>query len=138
MKSAIFINVKEKDKKKLLFELVERFYHEGERVVIYCSNEDIANDIDRFLWVFKQESFIPHKIFKYIEEDALEKIAIVYTEQNPILTKILISYDKCDLAFASTFEKVYEFVEPSKEAIIESRKRYKFLKENGYLMHYEE
>lgn len=138
MKSAIFLNIKEKDKNKLLFELIERFYYEGEKVVIFTSTQERANELDRFIWIYKQESFIPHKIFTYSEEDALEKIAIVYNKLNPFSANVLIVYDKCDLDFALNFEKIYEFVEHTKEAIIESRKRYKFYKDKGYVMHYEE
>ncbi|MCX7990910.1 MAG: DNA polymerase III subunit chi [Proteobacteria bacterium] len=138
MKSATFLNVKEKDKNKLLFELVERFYYEGEKIVIFTSDEDRANELDRFIWVYKQESFIPHKIFKYSEEDAPEKIAVVYEELNPITAKVLIVYDKCNLNFAVNFERIYEFVEQNRDDILESRKRYKFYKEKGFLMHYEE
>lgn len=138
MKSATFLNTKEKEKNKLIFELVERFYYEGERIVIFCLSQDRAQEIDRFLWTYKQESFIPHKIFTYEEEEALEKIAIVYTEINPISAKILIADEKPSLGYSMAFERIYEFVEQSKEAIIESRKRYKLYKDNGFLMHYEE
>lgn len=138
MKSATFLNVRDKDKNKVLFELVERFYYEGQKVVIFTASIDMANELDRFIWVYKQESFIPHKIFTYSETDSLENIAIVIDNLNPISAQILIAYDKCDMSYALTFEKIFEFVENSKDAIIESRRRYKFYKDNGYVMHYEE
>ncbi len=138
MKQANFLNTKNKEKNKIIFELVERLYYEGEKVLIYCKSEERASELDRFLWTYKQESFIPHRIFHYEEAEAPEIIAIVTEEINPIGADSIIVDEKCRLDFSQQFKKIYEFIEQSKEDIIDSRKRYKFYKDNGFIMHYEE
>ncbi len=132
-----FIDTKNADRNKLIFLLVEKIYKSGEKAVIFTNNDDRANDLDRFLWIHKQEAFIPHKIFKYEEEDAPEKIAIVIKEINPIrAAKIILDYP-CSLEFASTFDEIIDFADhTSEKSLQESRKRFKKFKESGFIMDY--
>lgn len=51
----------------LICELVEKYYTEGKRVLIFLEDKNKSSALDEYLWTFKQASFIPHAIFaKYI------------------------------------------------------------------------
>jgi len=131
-----FIDTSEKDKK--IFEIILNQYKENHKVVIFTNNEERAEYLDRFLWVFKQEAFIPHKIFKYVEEDALESIAIVVDEINPINAKKVILDTPSSLDFATSFYEVFDFVDnSSSKTLKESRERFKRYRDAGFSMNYE-
>ncbi|MCD6045743.1 MAG: holC [Gammaproteobacteria bacterium] len=40
--------------------LAEKAYSHHKTVYIYCAENKIAVDLDKLLWTFKEESFIPH------------------------------------------------------------------------------
>lgn len=134
----IFIDTQSKDKDKIIFNIVENNYKNGKKTVIFTADEERANYIDRFLWVFKQESFIPHKIFKYKEEETLESVAIVLEEFNPIDADKVILDAPASLDFVKNFQEVYDFVDySSKTALQESRMRFKNFRDSGFVMQYQ-
>lgn len=137
-KNCYFFDTVENEKDKLIFELVYKIFKKNRRVVIYTNTEERANDLDRFLWIYKQEAFLPHKIFTYEEKEAIENIAIVTEELNPIEAKEIILDTPCSSNFASNFEVIFDFVDQSSEIRIkESRLRYKLFRDLGYSMHYQ-
>lgn len=135
MKNCYFVDTV--DKNKYIFSIIEQNYKEKTKVVIFTNTKERAEEIDRILWILKQESFIPHKIFKYEELDALEPVAIVFEEINPINADTLIMDTPCSINFASKFNIIYDFVDKtSDEALQKSRERYAKFKDMKYNMHY--
>lgn len=127
-----------KDKEKRIFEIVLNQYNENHKIILYTNNEERADYLDRFLWIYKQETFIPHKIFKYVEEESMENIAIVFEEINPINAKKIILDMPCSLNFAKQFYEIYDFVDSSTaKTLKESRERFKQYKNAGFSMNYE-
>lgn len=135
MKTCYFIDTL--DKNKYIFSLAEQHYKDRIKTVIFTDTKERAEEIDRILWTLKQEAFIPHKIFKYEEPDALESIAITYQEINPIKAETLIMDTPCSISFALKFNTIYDFVDKSSdESLQKSRERYAKFKEMKYNMHY--
>jgi DNA polymerase III subunit chi len=42
--------------------LLEKAYLRGHRVYVYCGNQQDAENLDKLLWTFKDNSFIPHNL----------------------------------------------------------------------------
>lgn len=103
-----------------LFEIVEHAYNHREKVLIFAQNEERATAIDRTLWILKQETFIPHKIFSGHEPDCAVRVAIVTSEINPVEAGILIADGHCSLEFACGFDSVHEFVNRASPEIHEA------------------
>jgi DNA polymerase-3 subunit chi len=110
MRACIFHDTSPGQQDRKLLEIVERAYNQHLHVLIYAQNEERAAAIDRFLWILKQESFIPHKIFTRNEPDAAVTIGIVTSEINPVDAKILVADGHCSLEYACHFDTVHEFV----------------------------
>lgn len=126
MKACIFhdVNLGQRDRK--LFEIVEHAYNQRANVVVYAASEARAAVIDRFLWILRQEAFIPHKIILKNEVDSSVPIAIVTSEINPVGGTILIADGHCSLEFAAGFDTIHEFVDrSSSETQQECRDRYR-------------
>jgi DNA polymerase IIIc chi subunit len=120
MKACIFHDPNPGQQDRRLFEIVEHAYNQREKVLIYAQSEERAAAIDRFLWILRQEAFIPHKIIARDEPDSSVPIAIVTSEINPVEASILIADGHCSLDFTGRFDTVHEFVNRSTPEIHEA------------------
>ncbi|HTY62642.1 MAG TPA: DNA polymerase III subunit chi [Acidobacteriota bacterium] len=126
MKACIFHDLNPGQRDRKLFDIVEHAYNQHAQTVIYAPNEARAAVIDRFLWILRQESFIPHKIFLKKDPDLSVPVAIVTSEINPVGGSILVADGHCSLEFAAGFEMIHEFVDRSSAEIQEAcRERFR-------------
>ena len=109
-----------------VFEIVEDAYNRREKVLIFASSDERAAEIDRFLWIIRQDSFIPHKIVHETDGSSGVSVTIVTTEWNPLQAGILIADGHCSLEFAFGFSMIHEFVSRSSPEIQQvCRNRYR-------------
>jgi len=121
-----------------VFEIVDSAYDRREKVLVFVQNSDRAQSVDQLLWRFRQETFIPHKIFTADEPDQDCPVAIVTGEFNPIGAAILIAEAHCSLDFACGFETVHEFVNRSTAEVHQAcRDRFRDYRTRGIPVHYE-
>ena len=120
MIQCIFHDIGPGHRDRRLFELVEDAYNRREKVLIFVQNEERAASLDRTIWIMKQESFIPHRIFGQNDPDPQVPIGIAMTEINPVEARILIADGHCGLDFACGFDIVHEFVNRSSPEIQEA------------------
>jgi len=117
MNECLFHDAPDNRRESLLFEIVEQAYLGKNRVIIFTSGNERAVALDRMLWILRQESFIPHRIFepgeKIEEADAEAPVGIVTTEENPVGARVLIADGHCSLDFACGFDTAHEFVDHS-------------------------
>lgn len=126
MKACIFHDTSPGQQDRKLFEIVEHAYNHHAKVLIYAQSEERAEIIDRFLWILKQESFMPHRLFPGNEPDPSVTLGIVTSEINPVDAGILIADGHCSLEFADCFDTVHEFVNRSSPEIHEAcRERFR-------------
>jgi len=132
MSACIFHDTPQSLHDRRVFEIVEEIYDRREKVVVFASSEDRAAEIDRFLWILKQESFIPHQVVRDLENPVSVPVAVVTTEWNPIDAGILLADGHCSLEFAAGFELIHEFVDHSSPKITEEcRERFRRYREMG-------
>jgi DNA polymerase-3 subunit chi len=126
MSECIFHDISPGRQDRLLFEIVEQAYNQREHVLIFVQNEGRAASLDRTLWILKQESFIPHKVFDGNDTDPTIPVGIVTAEINPVEARILIADGHCSLNFACDFDTIHEFVNRSSPQLQEAcRGRYR-------------
>lgn len=127
MSSCTFHDPEPSLRDRSLFDIVEQAYSRREKVVVYARDEARAHAIDRILWITRQESFIPHKIFTAREPEPSVPVAIVAAELNPIGAEVLVADGHCSLEFAVGFAVIHEFVDRSSPRQHEaSRERYRW------------
>ncbi|NLV31441.1 MAG: DNA polymerase III subunit chi [Acidobacteria bacterium] len=126
MSSCIFHDTGAERRDPCLFGIVESALSRRERVLIYADGEARAADIDRMLWVLKQESFLPHRVMREEDRDAEIPVAIVTVEINPAQAGILIADGHCGLDFAVRFRVIHEFVTRTSPGVHQAcRERYR-------------
>jgi DNA polymerase IIIc chi subunit len=137
MNSCIFHDTEHIRRERKLFEIVENGYSRQEKVLVFAASETRANELDRILWILKQEAFIPHKICRMHEPDPAIPVAIVIEEINPIEAGVLIADGHCSIEFACAFDSVHEFVDRASQEIQQAcRERYRRYRERDAPVQY--
>lgn len=120
-----------------IFEIVEEAYIRGENVVVFTGTEDRAAEIDRFLWILRQDSFIPHQIIRGDGDGISVPVAIVTREWNPYTSGILVADGHCSTKFALGFRLIHEFVDRSTAEIQEAcRHRFRAYRDKNIAVEY--
>ena len=56
-----FYDVQPEDRWPLIAKMAEAAWGKGKRLVVHCANDAIAGELDEYLWVFREDAFIPHE-----------------------------------------------------------------------------
>ena len=115
--------------------LIKELYKLGSQIIILDNHSNLQK-LDKLLWTFEQNSFLPHKIYNVDEK--LDTPIILLSEK--YLNNLLVfnEYDSIinnlNEPVTQTFEnlKVYEFVEDIEDKKIISRKKYMIYKDKNY------
>jgi DNA polymerase-3 subunit chi len=137
MTVCVFHDTNPSTHERQLFEIVEQAYVRKEKVLIYARNAERAAAVDRTLWISKQESFIPHRVFGPEEPGASVPVAIVWGEHNPTFAGTLIVDGHCSLDFSCSFDSIHEFVNRSSAEIHQAcRDRFRDYRSRGIAVEY--
>ncbi len=137
MNACIFHDTADTLHDRRVFEIVEEAYNRRKKVVVFADSEDRAMEINRFLWILRQDSFIPHQIFQAPGESVSVPVAIVTTEWNPLDAEILIADGHCSMEFATGFDIIHEFVDRSSPEIQEKcRSRFRLYRDRNIPVEY--
>ena len=123
------------DRFLLTCRLAERIRSEGLRIMIHCPDGDQARHLDRLLWTYRQDSFLPHGL-----------VGPAHPSLDLSLTPVLISHDGTpegedqvliNLAlqvppFFSRFQRVCELIDQDPEAKSAGRERFRYYRDRGY------
>jgi len=108
--------------------LIEKAYHLGHQIFVYCQSEDDAFEIDELLWSFESSSFIPHNLQG---EGPRQKpaIQIGYGQDAPGYQDILINLSHHVPSFYGQFKRVCEII-PNQEEIKQFKRQcFRYYKE---------
>ncbi|PLX84737.1 MAG: DNA polymerase III subunit chi [Desulfuromonas sp.] len=106
-----FIKLRRQEKARHLCDLADEFYGRGRRVLITVQDQNQGVTLDRFMWTWKKDSFIPHAYDNGAVECLDEAVVIGNCERNPNGAKVLIMGKPCGLEFLRQFEDVIDFAE---------------------------
>jgi DNA polymerase-3 subunit chi len=120
------------DRFGLACRLAEKAWRQGRRVLLHAGSSDEARHLDRLLWCYRDESFIPHG--RLGEADpALNPVLIAETGQDPAEEHdVLINLAHEIPTFFSRFDRVAECVDHEEAARKASRQRYRYYQQHGY------
>lgn len=121
--------------------LARRLYKTGRKIIIIDIDDNLEK-IDKLLWTFEQNSFLPHKI--YVSDTCFDTPIILVSATSPDKQSILDKYD----SIINIYEKpvidkiddksIYEFVENIENRKEISRKKYTLYKNNNFILNHKE
>jgi DNA polymerase-3 subunit chi len=128
-----FVRLEHQEKALHVVRLAEMYFNRGQRILIVVADDDMAMALDRYLWTWKKDSFLPHRVVSTFGESCEEAIAISTVEFNPNKAVVLICAAPCSPAFLKNFENVYDFAEIYDPQLTKSaRERFRLFRQNGF------
>jgi DNA polymerase III subunit chi len=121
------------DRFQLVCRLVERARAANKRVLIHCPDPTQAQHLDRLLWTFRQESFLPHGILGQPGLDAALTPILISPDGSPESEcQVLINLAVEPPPFFERFERLCEPLDSDPSVRADGRERYKRYRERGY------
>ena len=128
-----FVKLKRPERARVLCDLAEDYYLDGQRVLIVTHDDNQGVTLDRFMWTWKKGAFVPHVYDNGSVEVHDEPVVIVAAEENPNGAGVLIMGAPCSTGFIRHFQHVIDFAETFDEARLEeSRERFRSYRALGF------
>jgi DNA polymerase-3 subunit chi len=119
------------DRALLCCRLAERARAEGLRVYIHCPDQESARRLDRLLWTYRQDSFIPHGLVGHTDA-ALTPVLIgtagTPTDENQVLINLTATVPD----FFERFQRVCEPVDRDPAGRAAARERFRCYRDQGH------
>lgn len=133
MTKAYFYTLQKPEKALHLCQLAQKYLSQGMRVLISVDDENQGVTLDRFMWSWSKDSFVPH-VYDNGAVDCLdEPVVIVSREVNPNGAHVLIMGRPLSLEFIRRFEIVIDFAELyNDESAAASRQRFSNYRDAGF------
>ncbi len=133
-----FVETRQPEKDKCLCAWVEKLYIRGLKIQVFVSDLMEAQNLDYLLWVFKQQSFIPHKIYASGNDYTLTPVIISSEKIRLPKADALVMSRGCSLEFVRHFKEAVHFICVDDEAFKSGSRQYWITaKEQGFdLKHY--
>jgi DNA polymerase-3 subunit chi len=128
-----FIKLSRPEKAKHLCGLAEEFFQAGHKVLITVVDDNQGVTLDRFMWTWKKDAFVPH-VYDNGALDCLDEPVIIETgERNPHGASVMIMGNPCSLSFIRQFERVIDFAEVYDDDFASAaRKRFASFRDAGF------
>lgn len=128
-----FFKLKRPERARVLCDLAEEFYLDGQRVLVMTLDDNQGITLDHFMWTWKKGAFLPHVYDNGSVEGHDEPVVIVSEEANPNAASVLIMGAPCSVEFIRQFRHVIDFAETYDETCLEeSRERFRSYRELGF------
>ncbi|KUJ81529.1 DNA polymerase III subunit chi [Microbulbifer flavimaris] len=109
--------------------LAEKAHRAGLRVLVAVDNAERAEALDKLLWTFREDAFLPHDRQQAEKQAAVE---INCGEDPGAHHGLLINLCSEVPGWFSRFERLAEIVVQQPEALARSRQRYSYFRDRGY------
>ena len=112
--------------------LAGKALQQKKRVLIYAPQADVAQKIDRLLWVGNATSFIPH-CDAHDPAAAETPVLIASDDAQPAAAcDVLLNLSHDCAPFFERHERVLEIVDRGEAQVLAGRARFKFYRDRGY------
>ena len=120
------------DRQVFACRLAEKAYLQGHHVYIHTSDAAQTDTLNKLLWSFRSDSFVPHTI-NADQNDADTPVIIGHAAPPPRLMDVLINLDdEQQPLFFSQFERLAEIIDDNEPVKQAGRSRFQFYKQRGY------
>ncbi len=111
--------------------LTDKAYRQGRRVYIHTGSAGESQMLDRLLWTFREQSFVPHGLADAADPE-ITPVIIGDGEPPEQADDVLINLSAAVPSFFSRFDRVAEVVDGQEEVVRASREHFRFYKDRGY------
>lgn len=115
--------------------LAEKLAREGHVLQLFTDDEQSARELDRLLWSFGAESFVPHAL---AGSSAAADAAVLISWHTPLPCPTLLNLSNRPLAAIPQLQTIAEFVLNEESAKAEGRQRWQHYKQAACELHHHE
>ncbi|WP_295880968.1 DNA polymerase III subunit chi [uncultured Thiohalocapsa sp.] len=125
------------DRLTLACRIAERAHGEGRRVLIHAPEPNLARQLDRLLWTFRDASFVPHGLVG--ETNPAYTPVLISSDGEPATEdQVLINLSPGVPEFFARFERLCEPLDHDPTVRQAGRTRWKYYKDCGYALKHHE
>ncbi|MEO5343464.1 MAG: DNA polymerase III subunit chi [Gammaproteobacteria bacterium SHHR-1] len=119
------------DRFGLACRLIEKAYGQGRRVLTYTASSEDSQRLDRLLWEFRDQSFIPHGLLR--QTDArLNPVLIGHQDDPAGECDVLVNLTARQPPFYQGFQRLAELIDQDPRIISAGRQRYRQYQQSGH------
>lgn len=129
----VFYDIAPADRFQLAAKMASAAWEKKKTLILMC-HEDELDRLDTHLWTWRDESFLPHEVWRPGQTltDEHARILLVSSDEAPRPGHILLQLAPASHEFARTFDTVIDVVDHTDESrLAASRARYKLWTEQG-------
>ncbi|WP_333947437.1 DNA polymerase III subunit chi [Candidatus Liberibacter brunswickensis] len=117
--------------------MLQKYYQEGNRISVQFRSEIIRDELNEFLWMFKEDSFLPHGVDVGDEGvfSCLQPVLLTVNSSNVNASTVRFFVDKAhfDIEYLDLYQKlVFVMCSDDDESIKWGRLNWVNLKKRGY------
>jgi len=121
-------------REKLACRLTEKAWKLKHKIYLHSDSEAESRQLDKLLWSFRAESFVPHNLLENAPE-TLAPVLLGNTEEPSLADHdILINLSTKVPTFFSRFERLVEIINEDETIRNAGRDRYRFYQQRGYTL----
>ncbi|WPL16034.1 DNA polymerase III subunit chi [Thiorhodovibrio winogradskyi] len=110
--------------------LIEKIRTQGLRVLVHCPDIAQARALDRLLWTFRDEAFVPHGLVGQV--DAEWTPVLISPNGEPVVeNQVLINLAQEVPDFFSRFQRVCELIDQAPRVLTAGRQRWAWYKQQS-------
>lgn len=129
----IFVEVTASQMEIRACEIAEHTYAQGERLQIIAVDEEQAARLDDLLWTYKPDTFVPHGLWKSMDNDSDQPVVITTRKEQVPGIASLLTMDYCPIEMVRQFSVViHVVVVDNRERLEASRRYWTLLKDAGF------
>lgn len=111
--------------------ITEKAWQRGHRVLIHTQSNEDARHMDRLLWTFRDQSFVPHGFLGNANK-GLNPVLIGSADDAGDEHDVLVNLADEVPRFFSRFERVAECVDKDESVRLCGRTRFRYYRDRGY------
>lgn len=117
----------------LICRLAEKAISRKQKLFIHTEDEATAVTLDKMLWSFRAESFIPHRLIHQSSKQYTDEAVVIASDVEPDSSRpVLINLAGTVPYFFSRFERTLEIINDHEDIKAQGRDRWGFYKDRGY------
>lgn len=118
-------------REKFACRLADKAYRLGNHVYIHTASAEQSEHLDKLLWTFQQNSFVPHCQYQDAGNVSVP-VMLGHDAEPEAHTQVLINLAADVPLFFSRYERVAELIDQQAGIREQGRSRYSFYRERGY------
>ena len=136
MSEVLFYHLESLPLERVLPTLLEKTLEREWRAIVRAGNEERLNALDQHLWIYRDDSFLPHATGKEGNSER-QPVFLTLSSENPNGATVLFLVDGAELSASDSYDRiVYLFDGRDEEAVNQARIDWKRAKQGGSTVTY--